>query len=189
MIFALQELIDMLIMIAFIGYIFSDLFKPARQLLDATAVSSGFDWHDFFFGCAVAAPAIVFHELAHKFVALGYGVEATFHAAYLWLLVGLVLKLLHVGFIFFVPGYVSYYATGLSSLNVSLIAFAGPFMNLVLWLGSWFLIKQRLVKKKKTLLLVHATKQINMFLFFFNMLPIPPFDGYQVFAGLLQHLF
>ena len=33
------------------------------------------------------------------------------------------------------------------------------------------------------------TKQINIFLFIFNMLPIPPLDGFSVFRNLIVMLF
>jgi len=119
---------------------------------------------------------------------MGFGLQAVFNAAYGWLGFGLLLKLLNVGFIFFVPAYVSINGIG-SPLVFSTIAFAGPFMNLILWLGAAYALKQKKLVKEKYLPFVYLTKQINMFLFIFNMLPIPGFDGFKVYQGLFQLIF
>ena len=136
------------------------------------------------------APAIILHELAHKFVAIGFGLNAVFFAFYrntFTLMLGIftiISKLTGFGFIFFVPGFVGISGTG-THLQFALTAFAGPFVNLVLWLVPLYLIKNKIYKKKHYLLLL-LTQRINMFLFIFNMLPIPGFDGYKVFTGLIR---
>ena len=142
------------------------------------------------FAAAVVAPAIIFHELGHKLVAMGYGLPATFHAAYSWLALGIVLKLLNFGFIFFVPAFVSFPAT-VTPLQSSLIAFAGPGVNLVLWLSALALLRyprmaRRIGIRERHLPILALTGRINMFLFIFNMLPLPFFDGAKVFSGLLS---
>lgn len=178
MIFGLGELFDIVIMTLAVGFIFADMF---RSYLGDRA---------FWFSCLVTAPALIAHELAHKFVALGFGLEATFHAAYFWLILGIVLKLLRFSFIFFVPGYVSIGAgiMAVQPLPSALIAFAGPLLNLVLFVVAWAMLKQRRLKKN-TFLFLQVTKQINLFLFVFNMLPIPMFDGLKVYQGLFSGLF
>ncbi|MEM3154438.1 MAG: hypothetical protein QW165_02605 [Candidatus Woesearchaeota archaeon] len=180
MIFTLRELIDVVIMTVAVGYIFMDLFR--RQ-------TRGFDKKAFVFACMVTAPALIAHELAHKFVALSYGLNATFHAAYFWLALGIILKMLRFGFIFFVPAYVSIgTGTAVAGLPMALIAFAGPALNLVLFVGAWALLKKRKMKRS-TWIFLQVTKQINLFLFIFNMLPIPFFDGMKVYQGLYHSLF
>ncbi|MBI5392470.1 M50 family metallopeptidase [Candidatus Woesearchaeota archaeon] len=205
-IISIQEIIDIIIMTVAVGFIFKDVFRkhnlekfdknydPLDKYMDTTgnkeAVVKGtkqFLQSPFFIACLATAPAIIVHELAHKFVALGFGIQATFHASYFWLLIGVVLKLLNFGFIFFVPGYVSHIAAS-SPLIDAAIAFAGPFLNLVLWIGVLLVLKMATVKGK-WLLVLEYTKYINMFLFFFNMIPIGPFDGASVFRGLFAAFF
>jgi len=187
MIFSLGEIIDILIMTAAVGFIFKDAFGHAAHKREdyepLVHYKRGFDFESFKFAAIVAAPAVILHELGHKFVAISFGFNATFHAAYFWLLIGVVLKLMNFGFIFFVPAYVSY-AGAVSPLQSSLVAFAGPFVNLLLWIVPMIVLRQNLRMKSMTRSFLLLTSKINMFLFIFNMLPIPPFDGYHVFQGI-----
>jgi Zn-dependent protease len=185
--FSVQELIDLVIMTTALGFIFKDIFKkPSGPYEPLTYYKKRFDFDNFKFAVMVTAPAIIFHELAHKFVALFYGLEATFHAHYFFLGIGILMKLLNFGFIFFIPGYVMH--SGLAThFQVATIAVAGPLINLLLWLSSAFLLKQKNIKNKYIPILF-LTKRINMLLFIFNMLPIPPFDGGHFFQSLILAL-
>lgn len=191
--FTIMELVDIIVMTGIVGFIFSDIFIP-RQITHTIRyysykVRKRIKLEGFKFAIIVTAPAIILHELAHKFTALSFGISATFHAAYFWLFIGVMLKLMNFGFIFFVPGYVSISGNP-TYLQSSSIAFAGPAVNLVLWLSSMFVLKwQKKAKKKfskKWLYVLHLTKQINMFLFILNMLPIPGLDGFKVYYGLIK---
>jgi len=181
MLITIREIIDIIIMTAAVGYIFVDIFKLTKH-------HYGFDWDSFFFACIITAPALIFHELAHKFVALGFGLEATFHAAYGWLGIGLAMKLLNTGFIFFVPGYVSITCAQMpcmiQPLHSALVAFAGPFLNLVLFAVSKTILSTNKKLSRRTMAVLIMTQRINLFLFIFNMLPIPGFDGLKVYSGL-----
>lgn len=183
-----REIVDMAIMTGFVGFIFADLFgrlrKPRKDYDPLIhGPKSGFDWDNFKFAIMAIAPALILHELGHKFVALHFGLAATFHAAYFWLLLGLVLKLMRFHFIFFVPAYVA--VIGMASpLEHSLIAFAGPLVNMILWLGIAALVKYNKIQKKYHHFAL-ITSKVNMFLFIFNMIPIPGFDGSKVFSGLI----
>ena len=169
MLFSLWELFDVIIMTLAVGYIFSDMFKSAKN--------------PFLFSCLATAPALIVHELFHKFVALSFGLDATFHAAYFWLILGLLLKFVNFGFMFFVPAYVSIGGVGLTPLASAAVSFAGPGANLLLFLTSWALLQQKTLKTS-TYLFLQVTKQINLFLFAFNMLPIPGFDGLKFYQAL-----
>ncbi|MBS3124932.1 M50 family metallopeptidase [Candidatus Woesearchaeota archaeon] len=178
MLFTLRELIDIIIMTAAVGFIFKDMFKEHGRFMQSA----------FWFACAVTAPALILHELAHKFVALAFGLQATFHAHYTGLGLGIVLKLINFNFIFFIPGYVSIEGAA-SHLASALIAVAGPAFNLILFIMAWVLLKQEKLTTRSFLLL-QATKQINLFLFIFNMLPIPRlFDGWKFYEGIFHVLF
>ena len=187
--FILGEMFDMIIMTLVVGYIFSGLFKkPVQEDYDPLKqIKQGVFSDDFKFAVAITAPAIILHELAHKFTALSFGMQATFQAAYFFLFLGLLMKLMNFGFIFIVPAYVSIIGRA-TPLESSLIAFSGPAVNLILWLLALLALKKNFFPKKYNTALL-LTSKINMFLFIFNMLPIPGFDGSKVFLGLVQAFF
>ncbi|MBI2542207.1 hypothetical protein HYV80_05855 [Candidatus Woesearchaeota archaeon] len=185
------EIIDLIAMTFFVGYIFADMIPIRRESYDPLQhYKKRFDFEGLKFAVMATAPAIILHELAHKFVALGFGLDAVFYAFYrstFTLMLGVftvIAKLTGFGFMFFVPGYVGISGNG-TNLQFALAAFAGPFVNLVLWIVPLYLLKNKLYKKKHYLILI-LTQKINMFLFIFNMLPIPGFDGYKVFIGLIR---
>ncbi len=193
------EIIDLVLMTFFVAYIFSDLvqFKKRESYEPLLHYQKGFDFEALKFVIMVTAPAIIIHELGHKFVAIGFGLDAVFFAFYretFTLMLGIlsiVSKLTGFGFVFFVPGFVSITGIG-THLQFALTAFAGPFVNLTLWLGSWFLLnkcnkqKKKFAKYEKYREILFLTSKINMFLFIFNMLPIPGFDGYRFFVELTR---
>lgn len=196
---SLIEIFDIIVMSLGVGFIFSDvLSKPEKYSTKGDDVinyymnKSGniFDLDKIIYAALITAPGIIMHELAHKFTAISFGLNATFHASYTFLIIGILLKLFRFPFIFFVPGYVSFYAMGASSLKLGLIALAGPLMNLLFFIGTDIYLK--FVKhtnkkiKKNTLNALIMTKRINLFLFFLNMIPIAPFDGYSVFTNLIN---
>src|SRR3989338_4995157 len=182
-ILTLMEIFDIIVMTIVLGFIFMDYLKTSFSPEDYLKLRR-FDWKSFKFACMIIGPAIILHEFGHKFFALSFGLEATFNAAYFWLGLALLLKLSKFPFIFFVPAYISIFGDA-SSFQYSLVAFAGPFVNLILWLGSYIILKTMRIKHKYIPLLA-LTSRINMFLFIFNMLPIPAFDGFQVFSELLS---
>ncbi|MBI2134671.1 M50 family metallopeptidase [Candidatus Woesearchaeota archaeon] len=188
------EIIDIIVMTLAIGYIFSRFFRRQPQ--------EGYDplsyykknpiIEDIKYGAIIAAPAVVLHELTHKFVAMGFGAQATLHAPSLFgipygmYLLVIILIQMNFPLLFFVGGYVSH--TALPPLASSIVAFSGPLTNLILWLVGISLIKYSLIDRKyyKTIGLM---AKLNLFFFAFNMIPIPGFDGSKVFMGLLQSFF
>ena len=185
MILSIKEIVDIIIMTLAVGYIFMDIFKIRRK----EVFTGKFDWQSLKYACLITAPALILHEFAHKLFALGYGLEPVFHAAYIWLAIGISLKLLRTGFIFFVPAYISICEPGtvcnISKFGFAMIALAGPVTNFALFLGSLLILKffdDKLSDNARMLL--YFTKQINLLLFVFNMLPLPGFDGLKVYQGL-----
>jgi len=199
------EILDIVLMTFILGFLFMSSLKPIKKVsedvLDKYLKKSvSFDWHGLWFAALVTAPAIVLHEFGHKITALSFGLSATFHAAcstanlmpgsppfldfYCGLtILSIILKLVNFGFIFFIPAFVSIGGNA-TVLQHTLIAFAGPFVNLLLFLTSLIIIKfnKKLSPKARHFLVL--TKNINLFLFIFNMIPIPGFDGFTVFSGL-----
>jgi Zn-dependent protease len=193
MLFSFIEIRDIVIMTLAIGFIFRDVFhyKPKVEVLTPEYYMNrakgfkgfrGINWTDFWFAAAVVAPSIILHEFGHKFVAIAYGMTAVFQAAYTWLAVGIVLKLIGSSFIFFVPAFTSIIGEA-APIQHAAIAFAGPGINLALWLVSLIVLKTAKLKNNHRNFLFLVSR-INMFLFIFNLIPIPGFDGYSVFSNL-----
>jgi Zn-dependent protease len=174
MFLSVREIIDIFIAVVATGYIFMDMLRRPGSERDTFG-------NRLLFSIAIAAPAVVLHEFGHKFVAMALGYTAVFHAAYVWLGIGIVMKLLSFPFLFVVPAYVSIY--GPTGLPHAYVAFAGPAVNLLLWLGAWVALK---VGKwgRTTEAVLYYTRTINMFLFIFNMLPLPGFDGWSFYTNL-----
>jgi Zn-dependent protease len=183
------EIFDIILMTLVVGFVFKDAFKPMKKSMDVDILDKymrkrpGFDWHAFWFAAMVTAPAIILHELSHKIVALSFGLSAVFNAAYGWLAVAIVLKLIGSQFIFFVPAYISINGNA-TVAQQTIISFAGPGINLLLFLIALILLKTHKHLNTKTAHFWTLTKSINLFLFIFNMIPIPGFDGFKVFKGL-----
>lgn len=175
MFFTVQEVIDIIIAIVAAGYIFMDAFSPSGKLLNEPFGKR------LALSIAIAAPAIVLHEFGHKFVALALGYSAVFHAAYTWLAIGVVLKLISFPFLFVVPAYISIIGPG--GPPAALIAFAGPAINGLLWIGAWLALKYGTFSRN-TEAILYYTRTINGFLFILNLIPIPGFDGWGVLTNL-----
>jgi Zn-dependent protease len=212
MLFNIFEVLDIILMTAILGFLFHNVFRKPQHGDDIVKQYSrrkmvfGVEWHDFLWASALIAPSVLLHELGHKFTAMAFGADATFHAACstayagsgaflgftcILTLVAVVLKILGIGFLFFVPGYVAI-GPGPSELQFALIAFAGPFIHLVFWLASAYLLKDKKFMRRKShkaRTYLFFFKQINMLLFIFNMIPIPGFDGFSVFYNLFKALF
>lgn len=185
-----MEVVDAAIMTVILGFIFKDIFR-SPQPVEYDPLRGGFraprqlDLANLKFAMLVTAPAIILHELGHKFVAMVFGLDATFHASYWGLGIGVALKLIGSPIIFFVPAFVSY-PGGATNLQNALIAFAGPGVNLLLWLGAALALKKARRLSSRQRVALYLTSKINMFLFIFNMIPIRPFDGGHFFASLFS---
>jgi Zn-dependent protease len=177
MITNLSEIFYLVLLILAIGYIISGYIKIPGLY------SRGLNWKGIKFAILVAAPAVVIHELGHKFVGIALGYASFFHIWWFGLLIGVALRVIGSPFLLLAPGYVSISAT--NPIHLGLIAFAGPFVNLVLFLVALIVLKNKKRMKRKEFVFWHLTKLINMWLFIFNMIPIPPLDGSKVFGALL----
>jgi Zn-dependent protease len=69
-------------------------------------------------------------------------------------------------------------------IDMMKVAFAGPAANLLLAFIGGTIIRFQIVSGSLILMLVLFT-QINIMLAVFNMIPIPPLDGSQIFSGLM----
>ncbi len=127
----------------------------------------------------VAGISVILHELAHRMVAIALGYQAYYRVNLWGLLLGLILKFGGSPVILFVPGYVVIpYST--TPLDTALISIAGPLTNLILYIISYYM------SEKSYSDFWHSMKTLNLWLFVFNMLPIPPLDGYQFIHSLFS---
>ena len=178
------EIFYLFILVAVVAYVFMGVIPTSRRIIGLGLLKrKKFDWNEFKFAAIVAAPGIVLHELSHKFIAIAFGLSAQF---YIWptgIIIAVILKAINSPFILIAPGYVGI-SEGATTLQSVLISFGGPAVNLALWILCGYLLKTNL--SRKVAIGVFLTKEINKLLFIFNMIPIPPLDGYKVIGGLLK---
>ena len=186
--FTLWEIVSIIITIFAIGYILSGFIKkPVKNSIEYIPKSRIFNWEDVKYAAMITAPAVILHELAHKFTALSYGYPAYYQMIWWGLGIGIVLRLVGSRFIFFIPGAVFIAPAVINfPMTYAVIAFAGPAVNLSLFIASWYLLKINAFPKWTHAL--YISKLINLWLFIFNMLPIPPLDGSKVYYGLAAGL-
>ncbi len=184
----LREIVDIIIVTIALGYIFSAYIRKPRTELELVYPRFGLTWNEFKFAMIVTAPAVILHELAHKFVAIALGLTATFKAWYAGLGIGIFLRVISSPLIILAPGYVQI-PPSTSSFAVFLTALSGPLTNLLIFFIAGYLLNNLRKLTRAQAIALYMTKQINFFLFIFNMLPIPPLDGSKVFASLLQLIF
>lgn len=187
MVITFSEIIDIAAMSLFIGYIFKDLFSrvpKAKHYYEYDPLKYHAKtkfWDDLKHSIMIAAPALVLHEFAHKFVAMAYGATATLHAPYFLYFVVLALKLIRFPILFIVGGFVSH--TALPPFESAMVAIAGPLTNFALYFLCLAAVKYKWVDAKYHPMLVVSSK-LNLFLGIFNMLPFWGFDGQHFFQNM-----
>lgn len=135
--------------------------------------------------------ALVFHEFSHAWVANKLGDPTARYSGRLTLnpLAHLdpfgSLMILFVGFGWAKPVPVDSRYLANPRVDMMKIAIAGPAANLLLAFVGGTIIRTGLVSGSITLMLLLFT-QINIMLAVFNMIPIPPLDGSQIFSGIMM---
>jgi len=134
--------------------------------------------------------ALVFHEFSHGWVANKLGDPTAKHQGRLTLnpLSHLdpfgSMMILFVGFGWAKPVPVDSRYLANPRTDMMKIAFAGPASNLLLAFIGGMLIRITGYMGPLTSMLIIFT-QINISLAVFNMIPIPPLDGSQIFSGIM----
>ena len=118
----------------------------------------------------------ILHELAHRFVAKRYGAHATYRAWTMGLILAVISSMF--GFVFAAPGAVYIYGRKLTRDQDGKIALSGAAANFLLALA--FIIGSSVFAGAKDLFAMGA--HVNLFLGFFNLLPIFPMDGAKVYS-------
>ena len=134
--------------------------------------------------------ALCFHEFAHAWVAYKLGDPTAKQSGRLTLnpLAHLdpmgSLMILIIGFGYAKPVPVDARYLKNPRTDMMKVAFAGPAANLLLAFVGGTIIRAHVVGGSLILMLYLFT-QINIMLAVFNMIPIPPLDGSQIFSGLM----
>ena len=134
--------------------------------------------------------ALCFHEFAHAWVAYKLGDPTAKQSGRLTLnpLAHLdpmgSLMILIIGFGYAKPVPVDARYLKNPRTDMMKVAFAGPAANLLLAFVGGTIIRAHIVGGSLILMLYLFT-QINIMLAVFNMMPIPPLDGSQIFSGLM----
>ena len=134
--------------------------------------------------------ALVFHEFSHGWVAYKLGDPTAKHQGRLTLnpLAHLdpfgSMMSLFVGFGWAKPVPVDSRYLANPRVDMMKIAFAGPASNLLLAFIGGILLRITGYMGPLTSMLILFT-QINISLAVFNMIPIPPLDGSQIFSGIM----
>jgi len=122
------------------------------------------------------ASGFLLHEMSHKRVAQGYGCFAEFRMYPMGIVFGLLTSLF--GMLLALPGAVMI-AGRITKKQNGIISAAGPLINLLIG-GVCLAAAVSLEQGTLLWLIVGIVAFINIFLAFFNMLPIPPLDGSKV---------
>lgn len=182
MIFKKQEINDLLIAWLGISICFTIILGGYNILFgNLIPIITGkvpFDVVSFFLllfvSLIVTGSSFILHELAHKYVAIYYGAKARF-VMWTQYVIGAVLISLVLGFIFIAPGAVYIYGKEINIRENGIISLAGPLVNIFVALLFFLLAFLGLPA-----LIVGLGIQINLWIAFFNLLPIGPLDGKKI---------
>lgn len=178
--FSKQELKDLGISALALAFIFSfsfNLFKDPLSFI-----------YTYTIYLILIILSFIPHELSHKFTAIHYGYYARYEVWKHGLYFALFLAVITNGkFIFAAPGAVmiySLYHSRKSRKQITkengMISLAGPLSNLIISLLAFIILSAPLSLTKNMILILTYLFKINAFLAFFNLLPIPPFDGSKI---------
>ncbi len=160
--FTQDEIKELVISTVALGFIFSISHMSITYFLILTGI---------------LALSFIPHELAHKFAAMRYGHYARYVMWKEGLIFALLLAVITGGhFIFAAPGAVmiSRMSIHSSSRENAIISAAGPASNILIAAFAYIFLQFY------PNFVIFYLMQINAFLAFFNLLPIPPLDGSKV---------
>jgi len=145
---------------------------------------------------AIVTISICLHELGHGFIAMSQGDDTPRKAGHLTLN-----PLVHMGWTSIIFLCLAGISWGAMPVNVSkfrhpkwsniLVSAAGPMTNLIL--GLIFLIMMRLIdiydsNRVISLDFLYIAANINLRLCLFNLVPIPPLDGFHIYSEFFPNL-
>lgn len=169
-VFTIAEIRDLAVSALVLGFIFA--FR---------------DWSlaNFLIAVAVVGPALILHELAHKFMAQKYGLVAAYVVWPTGIIISVLITIMTNGAVIFAAlGAVmissvyhtrlGYQFIGLTSKEMGRISWVGPMTNIGLAIISYILIPLNPA-------VFQLSAFINIIIAIFNCLPFPPLDGVKIF--------
>lgn len=166
------EIRDILVAMLVLTVAFTMIFYEGGRFSDDRTINTLY-WIGIAFVMVVSG--FMIHEFAHKVVAQRYGAWAEFRMYFPGLMLALVMSFF--GFLFAAPGAV-YIQGRITEEQNGKISAAGPLVNLVF--GAIGMVVWLMTTGNVSLVFL-LFAYINVFLAFFNMLPIPPLDGSKIF--------
>jgi len=180
MVFSLTEIIEMIITVFAIGYLAMGIIVGKSYYFGVEDLKKR-----FLKSALIVSPAVIFHEIGHKIAAIATGNFAVYHANYFGLFIGVLAKT--IGFpIIFIPAYVSINFTNYTRINHFLISISGPLVNFLMFLGSSLYLKYKKDIESELYEALFITKQVNLWLIIFNLLPFPGTDGFQALTSIFR---
>lgn len=170
--FSQKEVKDLLIAWLMISVAFAILFSGGAALFASLNFSFVIV---FIISAFTVGISFLLHELMHKYVAQKYKLWAEFRAFYNFLFLAILFSFF--GFIIAAPGAVMIRGF-LSREKNGKISLAGPLTNIVL--AIIFFMFFIFYKEGILGLFFNYGLTINSLLALFNLIPLPPFDGYKV---------
>jgi Zn-dependent protease len=128
----------------------------------------------FIISLLITGTSFICHELAHKYTAIYYKAKARFVMWWHYVVFAIFLSL-GLGVIFIAPGAVYIYGKNISIKENGIISLAGPLINIIM--AFLFFILSFLFLPTYIAML---GMQINLWIAFFNLLPIGPLDGKKI---------
>ncbi len=169
--FSKTELKDLFLSWLLISIAFAVLFSGGSVFQSVFIISLGIS-------ALTVGISFLFHELMHKYMSQKYGLWAEFRAYYPGLFLALLFSFF--GFIFAAPGaVVSRSYKPLSKEKRGKISLAGPLTNVVLallFLPGFLTIQEGILG-----MFFYYGLSINGLLAAFNLIPIKPFDGADIY--------
>ncbi len=159
----------------------TDLIIADVALSIAFSIILGFGNFLYYFPMALIAVTVSFilHEYMHKITAQHFGAVAAFKRSDFGIIIALVTSF--IGFLMAMPGATMIYTNNFTKRENGIVSLVGPLTNLMLFFivfGLALLIRFS-TYIEATLIF---TAFINLWLAFFNMLPIYPLDGSKVLS-------
>jgi len=125
------------------------------------------------------------HELAHRYTARRFGAISRYRAWYPGLALSILLAIATRGSIIFAaPGAVEIYLVWYTPRIEALISLAGPSTNIALALTC--ILVNSIFPSNSLQPYIDVVAYVNSILAFFNLLPIPPLDGYKALRGYIM---
>ena len=143
-------------------------------------VLSGFNNVLFYLPITFFAVTISFvlHEYMHKIIAQRYGAIAAFKRSDIGIVIALITSFL--GFLMAMPGATMIYTNNFTKKEDGVVSLAGPLTNLIIFFIVFILLLLLPFRNTYLDLALYFAAFINLWLAYFNMLPIYPLDGSKV---------